>query len=139
MNKEFIKYLAEVEKFLTSNEVGEKTFGEGGCKITVGRTQNGFYTNCIVTNDTTKEDFKKYLDSIDDDIFTEACEYLQNKYGKNVLSVIDNLMKQDEVTPELKTAIKHVKESVKEVAQRKITYLISKYVNADQADKNVIV
>lgn len=127
MNKEFLNYLAEVEKFLTSNEIGEKTFGENGCKIVVGRTENGFYTNCVVTNDTTKEDFKKYLDTIEDDVFVETCEYISQKYGEGALSTMDRLMKED-VSPELKECINKFKIAVKEVVQRKITNLTNKYL-----------
>lgn len=126
MNTEILKYLDEVEKFLASDVIGEKTFGEGGCKITVGKTKNGFYTKCEV--DTTKEDFENYLKSLDDDIFEDACEYMNNKFGHDVLSIIDKLMKENTNSDYLRTYIDSFKDAVRNVAQAKIEYLNNKYL-----------
>lgn len=124
MNKEFLKYLAEVENFLTSNEIGEKTFGEGGCKITVGRTENGFYTNCIVERNELqdcKDNFTKYLNNIEDDLFINICEYIEENY-LGFLQDLDNLMNGDDLVS-LKQGIKSFKLLAQKVVQNKINTL----------------
>lgn len=124
MNKEFLKYLAEVEKFLTSNEIGEKTFGEGGCKITVGRTENGFYTNCIVQNNELqdcKDNFTKYLNDIEDDLFVGICEHIEEHYN-GFLHKLDELMHGDDLVT-LREGIRNFKLVAQEFVQNKINNL----------------
>ena len=126
MNKEFLKYLAEVEKFLTSNEIGEKTFGEGGCKITVGRTENGFYTNCVVENnelEDCKKNFTEYLNAIEDDLFVGICEYIEDIHP-GFLTKMDELMKGEDLHT-LKEGIRNYKILAQKFVQDKINHLTS--------------
>lgn len=124
MNENLLKYLEEVEKFLTSGEIGERTFGEGGCKVTVGRTENGFYTNCVVENnefEDCKKKFTEYLNDIEDDLFVEICEHVESKY-EGFLAKLDEIMNGNNVTT-LKEGVRNFKLIAQEYVQSKINNL----------------
>lgn len=72
------------------------------------------------------KEFKDYIDSIDDNIFTEACELFKTKKGENALSELDFYLENKSYYKTF-SLIRTFIECVSTVAKSKIEGMIIKY------------
>ena len=99
----------------TLSELGPALFGDGEYNVNIKQENNKLIIE-IAERDYQGQ-FEEYLKTLDDEIFTAACEYYTNVTGQD-------LSKINKITPEI---IKKFKEVVKIVVRRKIQSLSEKY------------
>ena len=99
----------------TLSEIGPVLFGESDCLVTTKQENNKLIIE--ITEKDYQGQFEEYLKTLDDDIFTAACEYYTHVTGQD-------LSKIKTITPELITKFKSV---VRKVVNNKIQNLKTKY------------
>lgn len=99
----------------TLSELGPALFGDGSYEINVEQSNNKL--TITISERDYQAQFEEYLKTLDDDIFTAACEYYTHVTGQD-------LSKIKTITPELITKFKSV---VKKVVNDKISKLKTKY------------
>lgn len=100
----------------------------GDSKVTIGRNSEGaaFVQYVVDRNKGIIADFKKYLESLEDEIFIAACDNFEIKHGEGALQELDILMEKS--APAVVAYMTEFKESVKDVVNHKIESLRDKYL-----------
>lgn len=97
------------------SEIGPALFDEGDYNVEVKQENNKLIIE--IAEKDYQGQFEEYLKTLDDDIFTAACEYYTHVTGQD-------LSKIKTITPELITKFKSV---VRKVVNDKISKLKTKY------------
>lgn len=99
----------------TLSEVGPAVFGDGEYSVAIRQENNKLIIE--IAEKDYQGQFEEYLKTLDDDIFTAACEYYTHSTGQD-------LSKIKVITPELIAKFKQV---VKAVVRDRISKLQKKY------------
>lgn len=126
LHQEIIKLINNSDKEV--NKENSKTWYLGDSEVTIGKTPEGAAfvhykvdkTNGIVS------DFKKYLENLEDDVFIQACDNFETKFGIGALQNMEKLMEAP--TAGLIDYITEFKNSVKMVVTSRIEALTNKYL-----------
>lgn len=97
------------------SDLGPELFGSNGYEVKIEQTNNRLVIT--LSEKDYQGQFEEYLKTLDDEIFTSACEYYTHVTG-------EDLSKIKKITPEL---IAKFKEVVKTVVRNKINNLRTKY------------
>ena len=97
------------------SDLGPELFGSNSYEVSIEQANNKL--TITLSEKDYQGQFEEYLRTLDDEIFTAACEYYTHVTG-------ENLSKIKTITPEL---IAKFKEVVKIVVRKKIKGLVDKY------------
>ena len=126
LHKEIIKLMDNAEDV----EFGEdtKTWKLGDAEVTIGHSPEGaaFVHYKVDRNKGIVKEFKKYLESVDDDIFVAACDNFETKFGEGSLQRFEDLMESSNARAI--AYIQEFKESIKDVVNSRIEAMRAKYL-----------
>ena len=110
------------ELFNVLAENGEFNFSENGLNISAKSSDNALtlqvsYETPKQTAESEAKDFQKFIETIDDDLFTDVCESL----GGEQLSRIANCLNSDDVES-VRSAVLRFKQEMREVLTNKINF-----------------
>ena len=110
------------ELFNVLAENGEFNYSENGLNISAKSSDNALqlqvsYETPKPTAKSEAKDFQKFIESIDDNLFTDVCESL----GGEQLSRIANCLNSDDVEA-VRSAVLRFKQEMKNVLVKKIEY-----------------
>ena len=106
-----------VELFNALAENGEYNFSENGLNISAKSSDGQLSIKVSYDNMAEKEveDFNKYVNSIEDDLFVEVCENL----GNETVLKISNCLKSNDIE-QVRSAVLRFKQEFKKLLQAKI-------------------
>ena len=110
------------ELFDTLAENGEYNYSENGLTISAKSSDGGAslqisYETPKQTAKSEAQDFQKFIETIDDDLFTDVCESL----GGEQLSRIANCLNSDDIEA-VRSAVLRFKKEMREVLNNKINF-----------------
>lgn len=110
------------ELFNVLAETGEFTYSENGLNISAKSSDNALqlqvsYETPKQTAKSEAQDFQKFIETIDDDLFTDVCESL----GGEQLSRIANCLNSDDIEA-VRSAVLRFKQEMKNVLVKKINF-----------------
>ena len=110
------------ELFNVLAENGEFNYSENGLNISAKSSDNALqlqisYETPKPTAKSEAQDFQKFIETIDDDLFTDICESL----GSEQLSRIANCLNSDDVEA-VRSAVLRFKQEMKNVLVKKINF-----------------
>ena len=110
------------ELFNVLAENGEFNYSENGLNISAKSSDNALtlqvsYETPKQTAESEAKDFQKFIETIDDDLFTDVCESL----GGEQLSRIANCLNSDDVES-VRSAVLRFKQEMREVLTKKINF-----------------
>ena len=120
------------ELFNVLAENGEFNFSENGLNISAKSSDNELslkvsYESPKQTAESEAKDFQKFIETIDDDLFTDICESL----GGEQLSRIANCLNSDDVEA-VRSAVLRFKQEMKNVLVKKINFYTECLNNLDK-------
>ena len=120
------------ELFNVLAENGEFNFSENGLNISAKSSDNALqlqvsYETPKPTAKSEAQDFQKFIETIDDDLFTDVCESL----GGEQLSRIANCLNSDDVES-VRSAVLRFKQEMKNVLVKKINFYTECLNNLDK-------
>lgn len=123
---EIVKLIENCTAIEESNN--QKTWWLDNSQVTIGKTPDGSsYVYYLVSKKNTAiDDFKKYLEELDNDIFVSACENYEMRFGEKSLNKLNSLLENP--TSETVQYINSFKESVIAVVKAKME-MLNKYLN----------
>ena len=116
------EWLAELLEAIGSNQ--EYCFSEDGLTIKVTQSNNSISLDVSYEDTVQKEldDFKKFNESLNDNLFIEVCERLGNKQLKN----IDDCISSTDIES-VRAGILKFKNTVRELVKHKMQYYTELY------------
>lgn len=126
LHKEIIKLMDNAED--VEFEETQKTWKLGNAEVTIGHSPEGaaFVHYKVDRNKGIVTEFKKFLETIEDDIFVAACDNFETKFGEGSLQKLDTLMEEPNST--IIAYIQEFKESIKDVVNSRIEAMRAKYL-----------
>ena len=120
------------ELFNVLAETGEFTYSENGLNISAKSSDNALqlqvsYETPKPTAKSEAQDFQKFIETIDDNLFTDVCESL----GGEQLSRIANCLNSDDVEA-VRSAVLRFKQEMKNVLVKKINFYTECLNNLDK-------
>ena len=120
------------ELFNILAENGEFNFSENGLNISAKSSDNALqlqvsYESPKPTAKSEAQDFQKFIETIDDDLFTDVCESL----GGEQLSRIANCLNSDDVES-VRSGVLRFKKEMREVLTNKINFYTECLNNLDK-------
>ena len=120
------------ELFNVLAENGEFNYSENGLNISAKSSDNALtlqvsYETPKQTAESEAKDFQKFIETIDDDLFTDVCESL----GGEQLSRIANCLNSDDVEA-VRSAVLRFKQEMKNVLVKKINFYTECLNNLDK-------
>ena len=120
------------ELFNVLAENGEFNYSENGLNISAKSSDNALqlqvsYETPKQTAESEAKDFQKFIETIDDDLFTDVCESL----GGEQLSRIANCLNSDDVES-VRSAVLRFKQEMREVLTNKINFYTECLNNLDK-------
>ena len=120
------------ELFNVLAENGEFNFSENGLNISAKSSDNALtlqvsYETPKQTAKSEAQDFQKFIETIDDDLFTDVCESL----GGEQLSRIANCLNSDDIEA-VRSAVLRFKKEMREVLTDKINFYTECLNNLDK-------
>ena len=120
------------ELFNVLAENGEFNYSENGLNISAKSSDNALslqvnYETPKQTAKSEAQDFQKFIETIDDDLFTDVCESL----GGEQLSRIANCLNSDDVES-VRSAVLRFKQEMKNVLVKKINFYTECLNNLDK-------
>jgi hypothetical protein len=120
------------ELFNVLAENGEFNYSENGLNISAKSSDNELslqvsYETPKQTAKSEAQDFQKFIETIDDDLFTDVCESL----GGEQLSRIANCLNSDDVES-VRSAVLRFKKEMREVLTNKINFYTECLNNLDK-------
>lgn len=120
------------ELFNVLAENGEFNYSENGLNISAKSSDNALqlqvsYETPKPTAKSEAKDFQKFIESIDDNLFTDVCESL----GGEQLSRIANCLNSDDVEA-VRSAVLRFKQEMKNVLVKKINFYTECLNNLDK-------
>ena len=120
------------ELFNVLAENGEFNYSENGLNISAKSSDNELslkvsYETPKQTAESEAKDFQKFIETIDDDLFTDICESL----GGEQLSRIANCLNSDDVES-VRSAVLRFKQEMREVLTNKINFYTECLNNLDK-------
>lgn len=120
------------ELFDALAENGEYNYSENGLTISAKSSDGGAslqisYETPKQTAKSEAQDFQKFIETIDDDLFTDICESL----GGEQLSRIANCLNSDDIEA-VKSAVLRFKQEMREVLTNKINFYTECLNNLDK-------
>ena len=120
------------ELFDTLAENGEYNYSENGLTISAKSSDGGAslqisYETPKQTAKSEAQDFQKFIETIDDDLFTDVCESL----GGEQLSRIANCLNSDDIEA-VRSAVLRFKKEMREVLTDKINFYTECLNNLDK-------
>ena len=120
------------ELFDTLAENGEYNYSENGLTISAKSSDGGAslqisYETPKQTAKSEAQDFQKFIETIDDDLFTDVCESL----GGEQLSRIANCLNSDDIEA-VRSAVLRFKKEMREVLTNKINFYTECLNNLDK-------
>lgn len=120
------------ELFHILAENGEFNYSENGLNISAKSSDNALslqvsYETPKPTAKSEAQDFQKFIETIDDDLFTDVCESL----GGEQLSRIANCLNSDDVES-VRSAVLRFKQEMKNVLVKKINFYTECLNNLDK-------
>ena len=120
------------ELFNILAENGEFNYSENGLNISAKSSDNALqlqvsYETPKPTAKSEAQDFQKFIETIDDDLFTDVCESL----GGEQLSRIANCLNSDDVES-VRSAVLRFKQEMKNVLVKKINFYTECLNNLDK-------
>ena len=120
------------ELFDALAENGEFNFSENGLNISAKSSDNALtlqvsYETPKPTAKSEAQDFQKFIETIDDDLFTDVCESL----GGEQLSRIANCLNSDDIEA-VRSAVLRFKKEMREVLTDKINFYTECLNNLDK-------
>lgn len=121
-----LEKLMDIEQFQELFDIlaenGEFNFSENGLNISAKSSDNALtlqvsYETPKQTAKSEAQDFQKFIETIDDDLFTDVCESL----GGEQLSRIANCLNSDDVEA-VRSAVLRFKQEMREVLTNKINF-----------------
>ena len=121
------------ELFNVLAENGEFNFSENGLNISAKSSDNELslkvsYETPKQTAESEAKDFQKFIETIDDNLFTDVCESL----GGEQLSRIANCLNSDDVEA-VRSAILRFKQEMRDVVTNKIKFYTECLNNLDKS------
>lgn len=105
----------EIASAILNNE--NYSFNENGLNIQAKSSDNGFKIEMKYERVSEKEDFEKWLEELDDDLFTGVCDFM----GQDEISNISNCLNSDDLET-LRAGILKFKMYYKKYINYKIEY-----------------
>ena len=120
------------ELFNVLAENGEFNYSENGLNISAKSSDNALtlqvsYETPKQTAESEAKDFQKFIETIDDDLFTDVCESL----GSEQLSRIANCLDSDDVES-VRSAVLRFKQEMRNVLVEKINFYTECLNNLDK-------
>ena len=120
------------ELFNVLAENGEFNYSENGLNISAKSSDNALqlqvsYETPKQTAKSEAQDFQKFIETIDDDLFTDVCESL----GGEQLSRIANCLNSDDVES-VRSAVLRFKQEMRNVLVKKINFYTECLNNLDK-------
>ena len=121
------------ELFNVLAENGEFNYSENGLNISAKSSDNELslkvsYETPKQTAESEAKDFQKFIETIDDDLFTDVCESL----GGEQLSRIANCLNSDDVEA-VRSAILRFKQEMRDIVTNKIKFYTECLNNLDKS------
>lgn len=115
MKQELITQLVE-ELFKSVNELHQEYKDNNiSYVIDAQREDNELHINITLNNNKDKEEFEKFIDNLDDDIYEEVIEWFNKNYDESIGKLYNSENYQE--------VIEAFKSKVREIAQEKINNL----------------